>query len=525
MSKYLTQHGTRRTPQNRAMRADQKLNEAGGYVWEIDKWARLRRFLILGTEGGSYYASEFKMTEDAARNVRDCIAEDGKRTVNEIVEISKAGRAPKNDPALFALACAISAGDKATRSAAAEALPAVARIGTHLYHFVAYAETMRGWGRTMRWAVSNWYDRNPEQLALQAVKYRQRDGWSHRDLLRLAHPKNDQNAAIFQWITHGTENLTAAPDVLIAGFEAAQKSASPKETADLVRNFNLPREALLTEHLNSKEVWAALLETGMPMHAMLRNLATMTRNGILESRDHRVLVLDALDNQEAITKSRLHPMAILIGMTTYAQGHGVRGGNTWMPIAAIVDALDGAFYKAFGNVQPTGKRLLVGVDASGSMRSGQVAGAPGMTPVKASMAMALVINSTERDVETVLFDTTLSMLPLSARQRLDDVMARHPGHGRGTDVSLPAQYAIEYKKDFDGIILLTDMQTWAGYQHPAQALTALRQQSGIPTRLASIAMVANVHSVNDPKDALSFEAVGFDTATPSLVSGFIAGEF
>ena len=531
---YLTQHGTRQTPQHRPMRADQKRNEAGGYVWEIDKWARLRRFLILGTEGGSYYASEFKMTADAADNVRSCVVEDGKRTVDEIVEISKGGRAPKNDPALFALACAISVGDKATKSAAAEALPAVARIGTHLYHFVAYAETMRGWGRTMRWAVSNWYDRNPEQLALQAVKYRQRDGWSHRDLLRLAHPKTADPALarIYDWIAKENpvgDDVRGASETdtekLIVGFAMAQNATSPHDTAMYVRNFNLPREALNTEHLNSKEVWEALLETGMPMHAMLRNLATMTRNGVLESRDHRNLVLDAFDNQEAITKSRLHPMAILIGMETYASGRGMRGTNTWNPIASIVDALDGAFYKAFGNVQPTGKRLLVGVDASGSMTHGMIAGAPGMTPVKASMAMALVINSTERDVETVLFDTTLSMLPLSTRQRLDDVIARHPGHGRGTDVSLPMQYAIEYKKDFDGIVLLTDMQTWAGYQHPAQALTAYRQQSGIPTRLASIAMVANVHSVNDPKDALSFEAVGMDTSTPALVSGFIAGDF
>ena len=37
-------------------------NAAGGFVFEIDDWQRLRRFLILGAEGGTYYASERKLT-------------------------------------------------------------------------------------------------------------------------------------------------------------------------------------------------------------------------------------------------------------------------------------------------------------------------------------------------------------------------------------------------------------------------------------------------------------------------------
>ena len=36
----------------------------------------------------------------------------------------------------------------------------------------------------------------------------------------------------------------------------------------------------------------------------------------------------------------------------------------------IVDALDAAFYTAFGNVEPAGKRLLLALDVSGSMTCG-----------------------------------------------------------------------------------------------------------------------------------------------------------
>ena len=56
--------------------------------------------------------------------------------------------------------------------------------------------------------------------------------------------------------------------------------------------------------------------------------------------------------------------------------------------ALIVDALDGAFYLAFGNVVPSGKRLVLALDVSGSMTMGAVAGVPGLTPRIASAAMA-----------------------------------------------------------------------------------------------------------------------------------------
>jgi 60 kDa SS-A/Ro ribonucleoprotein len=98
-------------------------NAAGGYAFAIDGWARLDRFLILGSEGGSYYAGERVLTRENAAAVLRAIQADGARAVARIVEISAGGRAPKNDPALFALALAASAEDLATRRAALAALP------------------------------------------------------------------------------------------------------------------------------------------------------------------------------------------------------------------------------------------------------------------------------------------------------------------------------------------------------------------------------------------------------------------
>ena len=104
---YLKRLRPRRPPQSAPIAGSGQVpNSAGGFAWAVDGWTRLRRFLVLGSEGGSYYASESKLTRENAQAVEQCLAEDGPRAVAEIVRVSEEGRAPKNDPALFALAMA-----------------------------------------------------------------------------------------------------------------------------------------------------------------------------------------------------------------------------------------------------------------------------------------------------------------------------------------------------------------------------------------------------------------------------------
>src|SRR5438552_19165242 len=100
---YLKRPGTRHMPQWVPL-LGQVANSAGGHAWAVDVWTRLRRFLVLGSEGGSYYASEWKLTRENAQAVEQAVREDGLRAVAEIVLVSREGRAPKNDPALYALA-------------------------------------------------------------------------------------------------------------------------------------------------------------------------------------------------------------------------------------------------------------------------------------------------------------------------------------------------------------------------------------------------------------------------------------
>ena len=402
---YLNHHGARRVPQAEPIPgAGQVPNSAGGHAWAIDHWTRLRRFLILGTERGSYYATERALTRRSAAAVERCIRADGPRAVAEIVRVSDEARAPKNDPALYALAMAAGLGDAETRRAALEALPQVARTGTHLFRFATFVEGFRGWGRSLRRAVGRWYAAQPvEALALQAVKYRQREGVSHRDLLRLAHPArtvsarnptlavSDGHERLFDWIVRGgsTDGLPR----LVEGFVRAQAAATPAETARLVAEYRLPREAVQPEHLAAPDVWTALL-ADMPMTA-----------------------LERLGDAERIRRARLHPIAVLAALRTYVSGRGARGRGTWEPVAQVVDALDAAFYAAFASVEPAGGRVMLALDVPGSWGWGEVAGVPGLSPRDASAAMALVTAATEPRYEIVGFCSAGWLLTAGRRLR------------------------------------------------------------------------------------------------------------
>jgi len=529
-------------------------NSAGGYTFVVDDWSRLQRFLVLGAEGGTYYASEKKLVRENAACVERLIQIDGPRLVREIAELSESGRAPKNDPAILALALAAKLGDLATKQAAYAALPRICRIGTHLYHFAAFASAIDGggWGAGMRRALGRWFNaRAVDDVAHQVVKYQSRDGWSAKDVMNLARP-NPKKAtgageftardALYRWVTYGAEGLDADQcanlPVIVDAFERIKTETDSKKVVALIRERGLPREAVPTEHLTRSEVWEALLPH-MGLTALVRNLATMTRVGVIAPLGAHVPAICArLTDAVQLSKARVHPIQMLSALMTYAQGHGERGKSTWTPIQQVVDALDAGFYAAFAAVEPTNKATLLAIDVSGSMTTGMIAGCPGLTPRVASAAMALVTAAREPNHHIVGFSAAsrgyggqwgggqsgLTGIAISARMRLDDVIcAIEKIPMGGTDCALPMIWAEKQKAKIEAIGIYTDNETWAGSVHPHTALKSYRKSSGLATRVAVVGLTASNFTIADPTDAGMMDFVGFDAAAPQLMADFFRG--
>src|SRR5450759_923458 len=136
------------TPQTQRIpgRIDQVRNNAGGYVFGKDLWTKLEDFLILGTTGGTYYLREDRLTEANVDVLLQAIQEDGPRVVLLVTDISAARppRAPKNRPAVFALAAAFAYGNPATVQAAKGAFTEVVRTTDHLSMFFGYDKQLEG---------------------------------------------------------------------------------------------------------------------------------------------------------------------------------------------------------------------------------------------------------------------------------------------------------------------------------------------------------------------------------------------
>ena len=565
-------------PATQRERADarQVENSAGGFVYSVSDEQRLRRFLVLGTEGGTFYASQKDLTNANVNFLKEYAANDPATYFAILSDVDKNNIAPRHSTVLLALAVLYThAGTvpevlvtvtpgRETDSGIEErqtrqvdiARPAIeanfndfVRTGTHLFEFVQYVTMYRKWGRSLRRLVGSWYKtKDVGALAYQVVKYRQRDGWTHRDLLRKAHPQVDGAlASVLDYVTHGPVTMedalkagkptTVNTDVadVIDEYEAVKRGVLKPEAATA-----LSWEMLPTESLTNPEVWRSLIRTGnLPYTATLRNLGRMTSLGVFDDAKTLNDVIVRLANPEYVKRARVHPFNVLTALKTYGSGGGFRGSLTWRPVQRIVDALDAAFYASFGNVQETGKRICIALDVSGSMSTPLMNS--NVSAREGSVAMAMATLAADPDTtETIAFTSVgwvapaqrarwgggITELGLSPRRRMDDIVneTKRLRFG-GTDCSLPMLWAEAQKKTFDAFIVYTDNETWAGTIQPMDALRNYRAKVNPEARLIVVGMTATGFTIADPQDGGALDVVGFDASAPAIISNFVSGRF
>ncbi|WP_034263581.1 TROVE domain-containing protein [Actinospica robiniae] len=540
-----------RTPQSQPIpgrEAEMVRNHAGGYTFAKDLWRELEDFLILGTAGGTYYVGEQAHTLQNVRVVDDAVAADGGRAVALAVDVStgRPARAPRNHPALFLLATAITRGDLETRRAARVALPKVARTTFHQAIFFGYWKALHGkpsrggtapkTGRVVRGALGDLLtSQPPDRVAFQACKAAARktpqgESFSLRDVLRIGHPKAEspERRALFGWIT-GNVGEDEARQLLpsVDAFLTAKAVASPAEAVDVVTRRGVPWEFLPDAVLTEPEVWDALIDT-VGMTALIRNLARMTRIGTLTPMGEATRRAAArLTDRNALAAGRIHPLDVYLALRVY--GSGVSRPNSkvpaqkWTPVPEIKDSLEEAFDLSFGHVEPSNKRLLIAVDSSGSMtfRSMMASGSPLGTTYQVACTMATILARIERGNAYVIdVDTAVHASRITPRTNLREIDAWQPSGG-GTDLSLPFSYAQEQRLEVDGVLVLTDNETWAGRTHASQALTAYRSELNPAARCVVASLSAAGHSIADPRDEGVLQIAGFDATLPQVVTGFL----
>lgn len=505
-------------------------NNTGGMVFQLDNWSRLRRFLILGAEGNTYYSSERKQITENVGVIKSCMAENPLRVVEEITKVSVDGVAPKNDPAILALALSLSeAKTDQVKNAIADAVPQVCRIGTHLFKFTEMVDKVCKWRGYVKKAVNNWYRSKPaKDLAYQVAKYQSREGWSHKDVLSLCHPKlSGDSIAVSYWCRKGWPEVGEAPHPsenlrLLWAVETIKKAKTVNEVVKLIEEYRLSQEMVPTQWYKEPQVWEALLQHMGP-EAMIRNLARLTASGLLKNLNKgSKFVVNKLNDHASLQAKRIHPLFVLNALRTYQSGHGDKGSLTWTPVQSICDSLDEAFYGTFKSVEPTGLNWMLGVDISGSMGMGTIAGSK-LTPREAAAAMSLVTANVEKNCWVMGFSHNFVDLKISPKDSLPTTMAKMSSLPFGaTRIALPMEYARQNGLDVDAFAVYTDNELNMG-GHPVTALREYRKSSGNNAKCIVSAFTATAFTVADPNDPGMLDVVGFDSSAPKLMSEFALG--
>ncbi|URQ04713.1 Ro-like RNA binding protein [Streptomyces phage Emma1919] len=515
---------TKRTPG----RTDEVKNNAGGFVFKVDDKSRLERFLVLGTDKGTYYVGEQKLTAQNISFLKEMVRKDERLVVDTAVDVSVNGRALKNSPALFAMATVMTEGqDKAY---AREAVQKVARTSTHLFEYAQYIDDLGGWGRAKRRSVAEWYEnKSLDMLAYQAVKYRQRNGWTHRDLFRLSHP---------QGVDQGVGNFILGKDVeseveILKGFAEMQSATSVKDVIRTLETFrNLPWETIPTQFLKDVKVWKTLFYNGqLRGQALIRNITRLARISAFDDMVFATDYANAIANQEMIQKTRLHPINFLNAVVVHEYGQIDRNGYSmwsagrkkdWKSNGKIVDALNEGFHMAFKTVEPSGKRTLVATDVSGSMSQSAIG--LDLSCAQVSAAVAMTVARTEPYSDIVGFSSSIVDLGITAKSSFADAMRKVSNRNfGGTDAAAAIKYADQKGIQVDTFVVITDNETWGGSQKPFQALKQYRQKTGIDARLAVLGVASTDFTIADPTDRGMMDFVGFDANAPKALADFSAG--
>lgn len=374
----------------------------------------------------------------------------------------------------------------------------VLRLARHLHE-------LGGWGRGVRGAVGRWYvEATLEDLVNAGLRTTPVPGWTHRDVLRLTHPRTEDASrnAILGWLAT-PPNTPPAPDVgppRLRAVRAAGLAARPDEVVDLLGAHALP-PAVVPERLRADPAVRAALARFAPLASLAPEV------GRWAQADLPPEVLDALSiraEAEGAPESAPHLLSIAAALEGRAPEFAARarrgaqaglreahhGGSTWLAL-----------------------------DISGTMARRPARGDEGTTCAAAARALARVVGSgpTDRvfgftaDGWTDAPDprgraaglTELTECGLSSDAELDHTLERL--RLGAVDPTLPLRRAAHVGAEVHSFVVVSTEFAPEDRARARAARAAYTAATGHPTRLALVGLgAASVSGGPDREaDALS----------------------
>ena len=518
-------------------------SRSGAVAFKAGDFEVLRRCLITGTSGGSFYAGKQELTQDFVEILKRCLDVSPDRVADDIVYASE-GHAINNSAPIFALAVMSTHGSHESKRLFRYIFPKVIRTGSHFHEWLSYTKGMRGMGRVIREVATAWLSQDIKFLTYQMLKYNQRYGFSFRDELRLFKPKpQDEHYNFLYGYMAGKTQLNPnlietmiqvdAPVKQIAWYEKLK--ANPELGVEAVKSGRLTHEMVAPIANMDKNVWQALFES-MPVTALIRNLANLTEHGVISMRKtvNTNRIEQILCDPDILRKALIHPFDLLKALKVYASGGNLGlSKKTWVPVPRVIDILERSLELSFHTQTPNGLVYLHAVDISGSMSCtwsvGNTAKSNDISNQlircsEVAALMALVSAKTEPNYLIRGFSTKFVDLGITAKDSFQDACkkVRNQNFG-GTDASVAYDWAIANNIYADVICFWSDGESWAGRRHPAQALQDYRSRVNPNAKAIYVNLVPNLTSLADPKDPNTWDLSGFDPSAPGLIQQIATG--
>lgn len=290
-------------------------------------------------------------------------------------------------------------------------------------------------GRSIKRQVTRFLNNISEYWA---IKYNGRGrGYSLGDIVKTVHPKpiSDKQKAIFAYLVGKEYDKTQV--MQISAYEALKKTTDVKEQIALIQEGKLPHEVVTGVIKPDKEIWNAILQQ-MPIFALLRNLNTLDRAGILD--ENRNYITSILNDPERLAKSKILPFRFVTAF------HQVE--KAW-----IKDVLRQAVEMTFDNLPEIYGKTAVFLDVSGSMEGDYLR-------IGSVFAVALYKKTKGNGIfwtfDTRVYDPQPSMYDSILTQ------AERIKAGGGTDTGAPVEKLRKDNIYVDNIIIITDEQQNTG---------------------------------------------------------------
>ena len=416
--------------------------------------------------------------------------------------------------------------------------PRVVRTPGDLQDVISLCRTkkIRGMGKLMQRAAGRWL---AEMSEYHAIKYgAESQDMSLRDIYRLTRPKLTGRANdIARYLVKGevAEGLEQ-----IAGYEAFKAEATAYRAAptpegearllELIARHRLPWEVVASQVTGSAAVWRAMLYQ-MPYMALLRNLNNAIKHGATADAETLAYVTSALADPERVAASKQFPFRFVSALKAIETTSGAGQDE-------IRQALEAALELSFANMPELGERVLIANDISGSM-SMRASAKSEMTLAEIAGVFAAAAYKRAAQGEVVSFDTTAHPRTLSHEQSLAEIARAVSGHGGGTSLSAPLEYAFggtsklgfsgkgKQARVYDLAIFITDSESWVDHltrhRGALDLIREYKQRVNPGLRCFFLQLAPYKHAVVPPDEPSCYYLYGWDSGALNFIAQMARG--